>query len=125
MPSVGSFPRMLVRGSLFALFMLLCGITAAQQSPPLPPAGPAKTPPPPGLTPDLAEASRMIREGQYVMAMAKIDDVLTADARNPQARFLKGVVQTEQGEVDDAAATFQGLTEDFPELPEPHNNLAV
>ena len=79
----------------------------------------------PGLTPALAEAVTMIRDGQYVTAMAKIDDVLAQDARNPQARFLKGVVQTDQEELDDAAVTFTALTEDFPELPEPHNNLAV
>jgi tetratricopeptide (TPR) repeat protein len=114
-----------VRATLFALFMLLCGIATAQQAPPLPPFGAGKTPPPPGLTPTLAEATRMIHDGEYATAMAKIDDVLAADARNPQARFLKGVVQTDQGEVDDAAATFQELTEDYPELPEPHNNLAV
>jgi tetratricopeptide (TPR) repeat protein len=79
----------------------------------------------PGLTPTLAEAVSMIREGQYGTAMAKIDGVLALDARNPQARFLKGVVQTDQDELDAAAVTFQALTEDFPELPEPHNNLAV
>ncbi len=111
--------------SLFALFMLLCGTAGAQQAPPLPPSGPQVAPPPRGLTPDLAEATRMIRDGQYVPAMAKIDAALAADARNPQARFLKGVVQTDQGDVDDATETFQTLTQDFPELPEPHNNLAV
>jgi len=31
-----------------------------------------------------------------------IDEVLGADARNPQARFLKGVVQTDQEKLDDA-----------------------
>jgi tetratricopeptide (TPR) repeat protein len=57
--------------------------------------------------------------------MDKIDAVLATDARNPQARFLKGVVQTDRGESDAAVATFQGLIEDYPELPEPYNNLAV
>jgi Flp pilus assembly protein TadD len=115
-----------MRATPFVLFacMLPCGISVAQTPVP-PPSTQVKAPPPPGLTADLAEANRMIRDGQFDTAMAKIDDVLATDARNPQARFMKGVVQTEQGEVDDAAATFQGLTEDFPELPEPHNNLAV
>jgi tetratricopeptide (TPR) repeat protein len=40
-------------------------------------------------------------------------------------RFLKGVIQTESGKQADAVATFQKLTEEFPELPEPYNNLAV
>ncbi len=114
------------RPIIFLVVMLIDGIALAQTAPPLPPAGPpAASVVSPGLTPALAEAVSMIRDGQYVTAMAKIDDVLAQDARNPQARFLKGVVQTDQEELDDAAVTFTALTEDFPELPEPHNNLAV
>lgn len=105
--------------------MLLSSTALAQQAPPMAPTGPTTPIVSPGLTPALAEAVDMIRDGQYVLAMAKIDSVLAADARNPQARFLKGVVQTDQQELDDAAVTFQQLTEDYPELPEPHNNLAV
>jgi len=67
----------------------------------------------------------MIREGQYVSALEKIDAVLAGDAKNPQARFLKGVVQSDQHETEAAIVTFQQLTEDYPELPEPYNNLAV
>jgi len=111
---------------LFPVFMLLCGIAVAQQAPPPPPTSTQSTvAPPPGLTPELADVTRMIREGEYVTAMSKLDTVLAADARNPQARFLRGVVQTDQGDTDEAVETFQLLTEDFPELPEPHNNLAV
>jgi tetratricopeptide (TPR) repeat protein len=40
-------------------------------------------------------------------------------------RFLKGVALTEQGKAQDAITLFTRLTEDFPELPEPYNNLAV
>jgi len=50
---------------------------------------------------------------------------LTAQPRNPQARFLQGVAQSRQGKTAEALDTFTGLTRDFPELPEPHNNLAV
>jgi ketosteroid isomerase-like protein len=40
-------------------------------------------------------------------------------------RFLKGVTQKDAGKTSDAIATFTKLTEDFPDLPEPYNNLAV
>jgi Tfp pilus assembly protein PilF len=40
-------------------------------------------------------------------------------------RFLRGVILTEQGKTDDAITVFTRLTEDYPELPEPYNNLAV
>ena len=67
----------------------------------------------------------MIQNGQYASARAKIDAVLADDGKNPQARFLRGVVQADQDQTDEALATFQTLTEDFPELPEPYNNMAV
>jgi Flp pilus assembly protein TadD len=107
----------------FLAVMLLGSIALAQPAPP--PESSGRVTPTPGLSLELAEANGMIREGQYVTALARIDDVLAKDARNPQARFLKGIVQTDLGDSDEAAATFQALTEDFPELPEPHNNLAV
>jgi tetratricopeptide (TPR) repeat protein len=98
----------------------------AQQAPPPPPTSatvqPQRTP---GLSPELAEAAGMIREGQYTSALEKIDGALAGDAKNPQARFLKGVVQSDQNDTQAAIATFQQLTEDYPELPEPYNNLAV
>jgi Flp pilus assembly protein TadD len=98
----------------------------AQQTPPPPPTSAInREQRTPGLSPPLAEAAGLIRDGQYVTALAKIDDVLATDAKNPQARFLKGVVQSDQNETDEAIATFQGLTQDYPELPEPYNNLAV
>jgi tetratricopeptide (TPR) repeat protein len=40
-------------------------------------------------------------------------------------RFIKGVIYSESGKPNDAIATFTKLTEDYPELPEPYNNLAV
>jgi len=105
---------------------MLSSAVLAQQAPPPPPAAASAVPQrTPGLTPELAEASRLIREKQYAPARAKIDAVLATDARNPQARVLKGVLQTDEAETDAAIATFQGLTEDYPELPEPYNNLAV
>jgi Flp pilus assembly protein TadD len=116
------------------IFVLLASLTAAvfcvaavAQAPPPPPASATAAPPPrtPGLSPELAEASQKIRDGEYVTALAKIDAVLAGEPRNPQARFLKGVVQTDTGETDAAVAMFQGLIEDYPELPEPYNNLAV
>jgi tetratricopeptide (TPR) repeat protein len=115
---------MSIRNIVFIAVVLHSGVVLAQPAPPPESASRTQTLPA-GLSPELAEATAMMREGQYVTALARIDDVLAKDARNPQARFLKGVVQTDTGDIDEAAATFQALTEDFPELPEPHNNLAV
>jgi tetratricopeptide (TPR) repeat protein len=115
-----------VRYAAAALCSMLLPVAMAQQTPPPPPTSanvvPQRTP---GLTPELADAPRLIGEGDYAAALAKIDAVLATDSKNPQARFLKGVVQNDRGETDAAIATFQGLNEDYPELPEPYNNLAV
>ena len=74
---------------------------------------------------DYSEVTRLIRAGQLPEAMANAEQYLTAKPRDPQMRFIKGVVQTEAGKTSDAIATFTQITQDYPELPEPYNNLAV
>ena len=76
-------------------------------------------------TEDYAEVNRLLRSGQMAEALAKADQYLVGKARDPQMRFLRGVILTESGKTQDAIATFSKLTEDYPELPEPYNNLAV
>lgn len=119
----------MIKSTLFCFFLavaaLFSAVVGAQQVPPLPPTGTLTPPPPAGLTTNLAEATRLIRDGDYAGATVRIDAALALNARDPQARFLRGIVQTDQGDADEAVATFVALTEDYPELPEPHNNLAV
>ncbi|MDZ7937918.1 MAG: tetratricopeptide repeat protein [Rhodoferax sp.] len=74
---------------------------------------------------DYADVSQLARNGKYSEALVKADQYLSAKPRDPQMRFIKGVVQRDSGKTGDAIATFTRLTEDFPELPEPYNNLAV
>ena len=74
---------------------------------------------------DYADVSKMLRAGQVNEAMAKADQYLAGKPRDPQMRFIKGVIQTEAGKTNDAIATFTQITQDYPELPEPYNNLAV
>jgi tetratricopeptide (TPR) repeat protein len=38
---------------------------------------------------------------------------------------MRGVILAEQGKTVEAAIVFERLTQEFPELPEPYNNLAV
>jgi tetratricopeptide (TPR) repeat protein len=74
---------------------------------------------------DYADVSKLMRAGQYPEAMAKSDQYLATKPKDPQMRFLKGVIQTETGKTNDAIATFTQITQDYPELPEPYNNMAV
>jgi tetratricopeptide (TPR) repeat protein len=73
----------------------------------------------------LKEAAALVGNKQYDTAQEKLAALLAKRPREPRARFLKGVVETEQGHADAAMAVFRGLIEDYPELPEPYNNLAV
>lgn len=74
---------------------------------------------------EYADVSQLVRTGKLPEALTKADQYLAAKPRDPQMRFLKGVIQRDSGKTTDAIATFTRLTEDFPELPEPYNNLAV
>jgi len=73
----------------------------------------------------LKEAGTLIKERQFATAESKLDALISQRPREPQARFLKGVVETELGHTDAAIEVFRGLIADYPELPEPYNNLAV
>lgn len=74
---------------------------------------------------DLREAQKLYGQGKVAPALEKVDGFLRAQPRDPQGRFLKGLLLTEQKRTPEAIQVFTGLTEDFPELPEPYNNLAV
>jgi tetratricopeptide (TPR) repeat protein len=74
---------------------------------------------------DLQEASRLFKAGQAQQALDHVNKALVTKPKDPQARFLKGVILTEQGKTKDAIEIFTQLTRDYPDLPEPYNNLAV
>lgn len=71
------------------------------------------------------EVSKLMRAGQYAEALKQADAFLARNPRDAQMRFMKGVILTEQNKTSEAIAVFTRLTEDYPTLPEPYNNLAV
>ena len=73
----------------------------------------------------LQDASRLIKQGQHGQALEQLDRYLVGKPKDAQARFLRGIALTEMNRSVEAIAVFQRLTEDYPELPEPYNNLAV
>ncbi len=74
---------------------------------------------------DYQESSRLLKEGRPAEALDRVNAFLTEHPKDARARFLKGVVLTEQTRTDEAIKVFTELTQDYPELPEPYNNLAV
>jgi len=74
---------------------------------------------------EYTDVNQLMKSGRHAEAIAKADQFITAKPRDPQMRFLKGVAQVEAGRPADAVATYTQLTQDYPELPEPYNNLAA
>jgi Flp pilus assembly protein TadD len=74
---------------------------------------------------DYADVGALLRQGKTDEALAKADAYIAGKPRDPQMRFMRGVLLTELGRGADATIVFTQLTQDFPELPEPYNNLAA
>jgi len=79
----------------------------------------------PAFADEVADVTKLMRAGQHAQALSKADAFLGKNPRDAQMRFLKGVILTEQNKSAEAITIFTRLTEDFPALPEPYNNLAV
>ena len=74
---------------------------------------------------ELSDVQRLHYAGQSAAAMQRADKFLVAHPKDPQMRFLKGVMLSD-GKLDARAIEqFQKLTEDYPDLAEPYNNLAT
>ena len=74
---------------------------------------------------DLQEVQKLMAAGQWKPALARADAHLAKNPRDAQMRFVRGVILTEMKDTGAAREVFERLNEDFPELPEPYNNLAV
>ncbi|TXT26020.1 MAG: hypothetical protein FD134_728 [Gallionellaceae bacterium] len=79
----------------------------------------------PAAADDIQDINKLFRQGQHEQAMGRVNTYLAGKPKDAQARFLKGLIFTEQGKTGEAIRVFSELTEDYPELPEPYNNLAV
>ena len=67
----------------------------------------------------------LIKAGKSADALAVADQRLAKAPRDPQLRFLRAVAQAGLGKTDEAIANLTEITQDYPELAEPYNNLGV
>ncbi len=74
---------------------------------------------------DYTKVTKLVSAKQLKEALVDADRYLEGKPKDPQMRFIKGVILTEMGQSADAISLFTTLTQDYPELPEPYNNLAV
>lgn len=71
------------------------------------------------------DAQELAKQGKHAEALDQLNKFLSTHPKDPQARFQKGVILTEQNKSNEAIKVFSDLTQDYPSLPEPYNNLAV
>ena len=74
---------------------------------------------------ELQDANALFKQGNNAQALDKVNSYLANHPKDAKARFLLGLIYTEQNKSAEAIKVFTALTEDYPELPEPYNNLAV
>ena len=74
---------------------------------------------------ELNNAQALFEAGKYQQADARLNTYLKQNPNNAQARFLKGLVLVELNDQEGAVEVFTAMTRDYPELPEPYNNIAV
>lgn len=66
-----------------------------------------------------------MRDGRHSDALRRINRYISQNPDDAGARFLKGVALSESGNRREAVEVFIAMTRDFPDRPEPYNNLAV
>lgn len=95
-----------------AVVALLLGAPVGAQKPPAPPSA-------------AAQIAELMKAGRNDEALARAEARLKDNPRDAQVRFMRGVILAEQGKTVEATLVFERLIQEFPELPEPYNNLAV
>jgi tetratricopeptide (TPR) repeat protein len=74
---------------------------------------------------EFTEVQRLYESGQAAAAIQRAEKYLSTAPKDPQMRFLKGVMLADAKREMEAIALFQKLVEDHPDLAKPYNNLAA
>ncbi len=71
------------------------------------------------------DVRKLLRQAKYPQALLVVNKALATNPRDPQMRFWQGFIFEQLGQPDMALQVYLGLTQEYPELAEPHNNLGV
>ncbi len=74
---------------------------------------------------EIQDINLKFRNGELTTALDQANRYLAGKPQDAQALFLKGLILGDLGKTNDAIEVFKDLTGNYPELPEPYNNLAV
>jgi len=73
----------------------------------------------------IEEAQALVKQGDLDNALKRIDRFLAASPQDAEGRFSRALILVKMNKSADAIKAFTDLTRDYPQLPEPYNNLAV
>ena len=74
---------------------------------------------------EAADVKSLIARGDLPAALARAEAASAAKPRDAQLRFLQGVVLMDLQRDEAALTVFTQLTQEYPELPDPYNNIAL
>ncbi|WP_343673254.1 tetratricopeptide repeat protein [Paraburkholderia heleia] len=113
-PSSGRAPRAatLAASALSSVAIVLCSVSIAHAAPP------ATSDATPG-------ADAAIGQHDWAGALSQLDARIKTNPRDVQAKFKRATILARLNRDDDAIEAFTELTQLYPELPEPYNNLAA
>ena len=72
-----------------------------------------------------ADVQALLGKGDLVAALQRVEGALSSQPRDAQNRFMHAVVLMEMRRDDEAFQGFTRLSQEYPELPEPFNNIAL
>lgn len=79
----------------------------------------------PAVRDNTPEIDASIAQKNWEASLKQLDARIASNPRDAQAKFKRGTVLAHLNRDDDAIAAFTELTQLYPELPEPYNNLAA
>ena len=71
------------------------------------------------------DVRKLLRQAKYPQALLLVNKGLAANPRDPQMRFWQAFLFEQLDQPDMAQQVYLSLTQEYPELAEPHNNLGV
>ncbi|MBL8306984.1 MAG: tetratricopeptide repeat protein [Rubrivivax sp.] len=74
---------------------------------------------------DVSEIRDLLARGDGQAALLRAEKALAANPRDAQSRFLLGVALMDLRRDEDALTHFTRMTQDYPDLPDPLNNVAL
>lgn len=80
---------------------------------------------PPAQADEFGELRALVTRGEAAAALPRIEKAAAANPRDVQLRFLQGVALMDLQRHAEALDHFSRMAQDYPELPDPHNNIAL